>query len=380
MKKPIMKPKILLVTRNFPPLVGGMERLMQEAAQGISEYADLTIVGPSGCKAYCPVTARAHEAPPGLVLFLLLACWHAAKACRKDQFTLLVGGSGLVAPVLLLLKAIFGGKTVVFVHGLDLVVQSFIYQKLFVRSISMADHLIANSRNTLKIAVRKGIPEQHITVVNPGTRLPELAETEASKEFLQRKGIVFEKVIIFVGRITRRKGLLKFIQHSLPTILKEEPESGLIVVGENPNQGLTNFGEAREVAELVSRLRLADRVAFLGKLDDEDLDACYSAADVQIFPLTHIPGDVEGFGMVAIEAAACGTPTVAFDVGGVSDAICAENGTLVEPGRYDLFSRAVTQIFREGKPDILQCRDYARKFSWNQYNENVRSVIDSMEI
>lgn len=380
MKKPIAKSKILLVTRNFPPLVGGMERLMQEAAQGISEYADLTIVGPSGCKAYCPENARAHEVPPGLVPFLLLATWHAAKACRKDRFTLLVGGSGLVAPVLLLLKAIFGGKTMVFVHGLDLVVQSFIYQKLFVRCIRMADHLIANSRNTLKIAVGKGVPKQHITIVNPGTRLPEPTETDALKEFLERKGILFEKVMIFVGRITRRKGLSQFIEHSLPTILKEEPGAGLIVVGENPNQGLTNFGEAQEVAELVSRLRLADRVAFLGRLEDEDLETCYSAADVQIFPLADIPGDVEGFGMVAIEAAACGTPTVAFAVGGVADAISVENGALVEPGRYDLFAHAVTRIFREGKPDRVQCRNYASSFNWNRYNERVRSVVDSMNI
>lgn len=373
------KPKILLVTRNFPPLIGGMERLMQQTALGMSDYADVTIVGPSGCRAYCPENASAIEVPPGLGLFLLLSCWHAAKACRKGRFTLLIGGSGLVAPVLILLRILFGGKTLVFVHGLDLVVRSFLYQKLFIRSIRVTDHVVANSRNTLKIAIEKGVPEKRITIINPGTKVPELANIQSRADFLTNMSIPFGKVMIFVGRITRRKGLSKFIQHSLPLILREEPDAGLVVVGDNPNQALTKYGEAREVTEVVSGLNLTDRVVFLGRLNDDELAACYVAADVQIFPLIDIPGDVEGFGMVAIEAAACGTPTAAFAAGGVADAISTDNGVLIEPQEYELLAKAIIRILRDGKPDAATCRKYASQFNWDRYNEEVRSVVSCME-
>lgn len=372
---PSDKPRILLITRNFPPLTGGMERLMQQTALGISEYAELTIVGPHGCSAYCPDDARVFETSSRLAPFLLFSLWHGASACRKSRFTLLIGGSGLIAPTLLFLRTLFGGKNLIFLHGLDLVVDSLIYQAVFIRCIRRVDHIIANSRNTLKIAVAKEIPEQRITVVNPGTHLPDSATIEPRERFLNRKGIPFKKLMIFVGRITRRKGLSQFIQHSLPLILQEEPEAGLVVVGENPSQSLTKFGEAREVAELVFELNLTDRVTFLGKLNDRELEACYAAADVQIFPLIDIPGDVEGFGMVAIEAAACGTPTVAFSAGGVADAISTENGALIAPGEYDLLANAVIRTLQEGKPDAPQCTEYASQFNWNRYNEKIRTVI-----
>ncbi|GAG84209.1 unnamed protein product, partial [marine sediment metagenome] len=291
---------------------------------------------------------------------------------------LMIGGSGLVAPTLLLLRTFFGSKTLVFLHGLDLVVDSFVYQALFIRCIRSMGHVVANSCNTMQIAVEKGIFENRITVINPGTALPNLTNMEAREDFLQRKGISFKKIMVFVGRMTKRKGLSRFIEQSLPAIISAVPDTGLIVVGENPNQGLTNSGEGQEVAELVSRLEASDHVIFLGQVDDKDLEASYAAADVQIFPLIDIPGDVEGFGMVAIEAAACGTPTVAFSTGGVADAISPKNGYLVEPGRYDLLADAIVQTLGSGLPHKQQCIEHARGFDWNLYHGKVKSLVNSL--
>ena len=71
MADPKPKRRILLITRNFPPLTGGMERLMRNTARGMAEYANLTVVGPVGCGKYCPQGATVYEAPPRLVPFLL---------------------------------------------------------------------------------------------------------------------------------------------------------------------------------------------------------------------------------------------------------------------------------------------------------------------
>jgi phosphatidylinositol alpha-1,6-mannosyltransferase len=89
-----------------------------------------------------------------------------------------------------------------------------------------------------------------------------------------------------------------------------------------------------------------------------------------------VEGDVEGFGMVAIEAAASGTPTVAFDLGGVADAISKENGHLVPPGDYDSFASRVAQVLQSNEPNADQCITHARRFTWKLYNERMRQLIE----
>ena len=368
----------MLITRNFPPLTGGMERLMEHMALGLSSQAELTIVGPKGCGKYSPTGTQVCETSPSLVPFILFSLWHGIRRCSETDFKLIIGGSGLTAPTLVLLRLLFRAKTMVFVHGLDLVVNSLIYQKLFIPAIRSIDCVIANSRNTAEIATQKGVDPSRITIINPGTTIPIPGSIETRNAFLKRHDIPFEKVILFAGRITRRKGLSRFIQSCLPSIVASAPEAGLIVVGENPDQGLTNLGEGKEIIELVDKLHLSTKVRFLGQLDDSELLASFAAADVHVLPLIDVAGDIEGFGMVAIEAAACGTPTVGFSVGGVTDAISPMNGELIEPERHDLLAAAIIARLRNNSSDEQACIEHARNFRWEVYNDKISKVIQSM--
>src|SRR5690606_3589327 len=89
---------------------------------------------------------------------------------------------------------------------------------------------------------------------------------------------------------------------------------------------------------------VAGHLRFLGVITDAQLATAYEAADVHIFPVRYIPGDPEGFGMVAIEAAAHGTPTVAFATGGVIDAVASgQSGQLVPPGDYAALAQAALE-------------------------------------
>lgn len=369
------KPRVLIITRNLPPLVGGMETLMLHLVRGVNSYAEVTVIGPRGSTNVMPEGVRIREAPAGMFPFLLFSTWAAVIACRKTPFDRVIGGSGLVAPVLKVLKLFFGVKTVVFLHGLDVVVNSTIYQRLFLPCIRQTAQVIANSTNTRRLAIERGVPQERIAVINPGTRLPETPQEKTLDSLRERYAISFGKVLIFVGRMTRRKGLSAFIENSLPAILAAEPTAGLIVVGDNPDDSLNKLGEQKEVLATVERLGVANRVMFLGHVSDEELVHCYATADVQIFPLIDVPGDVEGFGMIAIEAAACGTPTVAFDLGGVSDAVSASNGRLVTPQHYDLFTDAIIETLRTGVPDRKTCISHAENFSWPVFNDRVKKTI-----
>jgi len=120
-------------------------------------------------------------------------------------------------------------------------------------------------------------------------------------------------------------------------------------------------------------------VRFLGAVEDDVLWDCYVAADVLVFPLIRVKGDVEGFGMVAIEAAASGTPTVAFPVGGVVDAVAdGLSGSLVSEGDYEAFAAAVVSICAGGPPSSSDCRNHAKKFSWDVHRQKLLSFLDAL--
>lgn len=370
--------KILLITRNLPPLIGGMERLMQNMVGGAAEYAQITVIGPKGCSQHLPETTTVVETSAKLAPFLIFSAWHAFMANIKEPFDIIIGGSGLTAPILRALSWHCSGKTLLFLHGLDLVVDNTIYQNVFIPCIRTVDSAIVNSRSTRAIAIAKGVDSDRIQIVNPGTRLPAPITTAECIEFRRRHDIPFARYIVFVGRITRRKGLSGFLKNILPLILGNEPSVGLVVVGEDPTDSLNQLGEQVDVLAALAEHALQENVVFLGKLADRDLEISYAGAEVQIFPLVEVAGDIEGFGMVAIEAAACGTPTVAFDLGGVADAISDKNGHLVPPGRFDLFATYVLDVLQNREPNSGLCTEHSRQFTWPIYNDQVKSVIDGM--
>lgn len=352
-----------------------MERLLLNLAEGISEYAEVTVIGPKGCSEHLPVEIATTEAPKTLVSFLLVATWLTNRACRRTDFDIVIGGSGLVAPILLWAKVFYKAKTLVYLHGLDLVVDSLIYQCLFTPTIRAVEKVIVNSRNTKKIAISKGISQSKISIIHPGTSIPKQPDTRDLALFRKKHNIAFEKVMVFVGRLTKRKGLSKFIELCLPNILSSLPSSGLLIVGSQAQDSLNRMGEEKQIHHLLNNYDYENKIQFLGQLTDEELATCYAVSDVHIFPLIEVPGDVEGFGMVAIEAAALGTPTVAFNTGGVADAIKPTSGRLVAPGDYNGFTRGVLDMIHQSSADRASCIEHARSFRWEKVNQQFRDVV-----
>lgn len=366
--------KVLVITRNLPPLVGGMERLLHNLVLGLAEYADVTVIGPTGCRAHMPETVETHECSKKLAAFLFGSTLAALRIVRKGRFDVVIGGSGLMAPLLFLLKTLFNCGTLVLVHGLDIIVDHWLYQRLFIPTLRRADQVVANSRNTKRLAVEKGVREDRITIIHPGTHIPELPDDERKREFLQRYRIPFSRYMLFAGRITRRKGLSPFIRNSLPAILEACPDSGLVVVGDNASDSLNRQGEKAEVLAAIKEASLGDKVMFLGQVDDRDLETAYACATVHIFPLIEVPGDVEGFGMVIVEAAALGTPTVCFNLGGVSCSAWNSYMNCPEPNSYSEFSSRIMGLMESHglENDLVK---HATKFAWPNYQQQLKKII-----
>ena len=240
------------------------------------------------------------------------------------------------------------------------------------------DLVIANSQNTRNIAVEKGCEANRVSVLNPGSTIPPESLLRDAASNRAKLGLQDRKIVLFVGRMVKRKGLAEFLEKSWPRVIARQPSAVLLVVGDSPDNALLHDPEdAKGLMDVLER-RGKDTVRFLGAVEDDVLWSCYVAADVLVFPLIRVKGDVEGFGMVAIEAAACGTPTVAFPVGGVVDAVAdGLSGTLVSEGDYEAFADAVVSICDGGPPSASDCRDHAENFGWDVHGRKLLSFLDA---
>tara|TARA_R110001592_G_scaffold295594_2_gene565693 strand:- start:40479 stop:41639 length:1161 start_codon:yes stop_codon:yes gene_type:complete len=371
--------RILLITRNLPPLVGGMENLLLHCTRTLDSQHLLTVIGPRGCSAYLNKSIDVHEVPSGLVGFVLMAPFYAIGCIGRKRFDLVFGGSGLAAPVCWLVGKLSRATTACYVHGLDVVVDNWLYQTVFVRCLRRLDFIVVNSSNTRRLCAQAGIAPNTVTIIYPGCDVPAEINRAAARDVLRISYAVdSDFCMLFVGRVAPRKGLLKFMRNAFPELLRRRPDTMLVIAGDSPEESLAHRGdELAKVVQEVENNGWSDRVRFLGKVDDAALSQCYAAADCLLFPLVPVQGDVEGFGMVAIEAAAHGTPTVAFAEGGVGDAVRdGESGLLVPSGDYGAMVDALLSVANIAN-SVSACREHALRFSWDVFDEKFGSTISN---
>jgi D-inositol-3-phosphate glycosyltransferase len=177
-------------------------------------------------------------------------------------------------------------------------------------------------------------------------------------------------LLLFVGRIQPLKALPTAVR-ALEQVTLRHPDAHLVVVG-GPS-GPHGKEEQERTGALVDELGLAERVIFVPPRPHELLSTFYRAADVCI-----VPSRSESFGLVALEAAACGTPVVASDVGGLRSLIDqGGTGYLIEEASAAAFARRITQILDEplaaermSTAAVLR----ARRYTWAQAAHLLRDV------
>lgn len=376
-------PVALVITRNLPPLIGGMERLVWHIVDELrTEYA-VCVVGPEGCSEQLPGGVEAHEVPlRPLWRFLLGAAWRSLDEARRRRPRLILAGSGLTAPLAWLAARLTGARCVVYLHGLDVEARHPVYRLFWRRSFRHFDQVLVNSRFTWNLALAAGVLPERITLLHPGVALPDMALAESRRTaFRERHGLDDAPVMLYLGRITARKGLAPFIRDILPIIVTAQPRAKLVVIGEEPTRALNRHtGERQLIEHSLDANGLRHSVRLLGEFDQDnpEIEAAYFAADVLIFPVQARAHDNEGFGMVAIEAAAHGLPTVAFSVGGVTDAISdPRSGHLIPPDANEAFAKAVLACLIPTPGRAANCRAFASKFAWTTFGQRLRETFRS---
>ncbi len=376
--------RILLISRNFPPLVGGMERLNWHLADELGARAEVRLVSIRGAADEAPQGLEVREAPlsplPG---FLLGAGVQAVREALRFRPHWVIAGSGLTAPIAAMAARLAGANHAVYVHGLDLVVGSWLYQAGWLPAIRRADKVFANSAATLRLAVAAGVAEARAAVVHPGVTLAH-PDPEAWGQIRDRTrgelDVGAGPVLLSVGRLTERKGMVPFVRDVLPLLVRRCPDVCLLIVGETPSAALAAPPEtADDIQEVAVRAGVGQHIRLLGRVEESRLRQLWIAADVHVFPVREMPNNPEGFGMVAVEAAASGVPTVAYAVGGVVDAVQdGVSGRLVSPDDSAGFAAAVLQMV-QNPPSPQALRDFATPFAWQAFGDRVFEQLQPRE-
>lgn len=359
---------ILVISWNFPPRRGGIENLIGNLCHRLKKTHSLFVI-----TSFATSTAGKEDwifrsKWSGLVPFALYALYQGSLILWKNPgIKVILGGSTLVAPIVLLLAKSFRCKTVVLVHGLDLIHPKVLYQGLCVRWVRNCDRVIANSHYAASLAREKKAKGESIHVIPPGVDW-ESYVFFGVEQLKKEMGLDGRKVLLYVGRLARRKGLKEFLRNSFPKIVAEVPDLCFLIVGENPTGSLIHQDDVvGELKALVRDMGLEDHVRLLGSVSDGDLAKIYQVSDLMVLPALSMKDDVEGFGIVLLEAAAAGKPAVATRVGGIPDAIeDGKSGILIEPGDYGRMSETIIGLLRDDQTRSSMGR-YAQKRARDQF-------------
>ena len=198
-----------------------------------------------------------------------------------------------------------------------------------------ADLIIACSRYMREQIIQHlEAPAEKILVIPNGVEVEQYLglreQREALVEFRRQWAEPDEPLIFFVGRLVWEKGP-DLLVNAMPEVAAAFPNARLVIAGTGPLLD--------ELRGLVEHLGLQERVHLAGFISDEDRNRLYAVADVAVFPSRYEP-----FGIVALEAMACGTPVIVAEVGGLSEVVEHEvTGLRVAPGRVDAVAQAIIQ-------------------------------------
>jgi phosphatidylinositol alpha-1,6-mannosyltransferase len=358
-----------------------MEKLNWHMVDAIARAADTWIVGPVGAAVEAPSSVGAKEAPlKPLPLFLCIAFFQAMICAWRYKPDIVLAGSGVTAPLAWLVARMHGAKAVVYVHGLDVAVRHWLYRLVWVPALRRMDRVIANSQVSAGLAAQLRISRKRMLVVHPGAD-PGEASAWAGRDTAMRAELSIGEgpLLLSVGRLTERKGLREFVTDALPSIVASFPRCTLIVVGDAPSHSLYAKSQSREsIQAAADNAGVGQRLRFLGVISDQrKLARIYRAADLHVFPVRELPGDPEGFGMVAIEAASFGVPTVAYASGGIVESVRdGESGTLVTPGDAAAFASAVVDTLERLDASVRRrTMEYAADFAWPRFDERFRRAV-----
>jgi phosphatidylinositol alpha-1,6-mannosyltransferase len=335
--------RILYVSHSFPlagdPLsnVGGMQRLAQGQYAALAEHPAVEM--------HSLLLETSWKATPyRMPGYMARLLWQIPAIVRREKIDVVLHSSMVTASLTpTMTRAIRAAGAIVAAVpvGRDVTLPTIGYQWYVRRVLRSLDAVFPISRATAHECLQRGLPPARMHVVPCGVDGQLFSAPRdrkaARRELLRSIGESSETIpddaliLVSVGRHQERKGFAWFTDQVMPRLPKDVV---YLVTGEGPM--------TPRIREAIDRHGLHGNVRMLGKVPEDMLGRLYRGADLFVMPNVHVKGDIEGFGVVMLEAGMCGMPVLAADLEGISDVVReGENGHLVRSEDADAFVERV---------------------------------------
>jgi phosphatidyl-myo-inositol dimannoside synthase len=368
--KVLQTKKLIFITRKHHNSWGGMQRMSYALDREFQKDCSYQSIALRKNQYFLPLFLISASLQ---ILFLRL------KEGRAEKHLILLGDA-LLTPLakfarFLGIKARIGCC----LYGLDITYPSKMYQQWL--RLGLQGHAIdiffAISAATKISAEKAGIDPKKISVILPSSdhTRAQLVEPNTAWTLLEKKYGIYRTsgpTILFVGRLVERKGILWFLESVFPLLKDAFPDIFFLIVGQGPLK--------EEINETILSLQLEKNISVLSNIPDNDLSLCYRAAELFVMPNIPVPGDMEGFGLVALEAAHHERWVVGSRIEGICDAVIeGKTGTLLIPGDQKAYIKTITELFRDKKALYkrgVESREYILSLpSWSEVAEKLISKL-----
>jgi phosphatidylinositol alpha-1,6-mannosyltransferase len=340
--------KILLVTNDFGPRAGGIETFVigllerikgHEVTVFTSQQGDTSVYDQQWIDKFGVRVIRDQSK-------ILLPSWRVTRVAKKivaaKNIDVVVFGAA--APLALMSPSLRKSgvkKIIALTHGHEVWWAKIFPFRLAIKRIGKnVDHLTYLGEFTRQ-AISKPLTRKSTTEmvkIAPGIDTAHFIPQPDAMQKRKELGLQDKKIIISVGRLVHRKGQDNLIQ-AMPAVLKKIPNAHLLLVGEGPYR--------KHLEKLVMKSSLEQNVTFAGRIMYDRLPSYLSAADLFAMPSrSRFFGlEVEGLGIVYLEASACGIPVVAGNSGGAPDAVLeGVTGLCVDGTNIEQITAAIVEI------------------------------------
>lgn len=297
-------------------------------------------------------------------------CLKILTAARKDHVDIIHSQHCLLRT----LAAIIAGKilkksVVITVHGGEFAHEATYkkYSSAIDYNVREADAVIAVSKFTKKKMIARGVTRK-VYVVHNGVDIEKyysIPDIQADK--MKRNN----RIVLTVAHLSKRKGIDVLLK-SIPLIKTENVEAWIVGPPWDP-------AIMEELINLVKQLDIENRVIFWGEIPDAEIVRQYNMADVFILPTAW---ETEGFGLVNLEAMACGTPVIASNIGAIPDIVDhGKTGILVTPNKPQELARAIDSLIADRKKCMAMGKSGQEKalssFSWGKMAEQTIGIYSA---
>lgn len=382
--------RVLIVTNDLPPQVGGIQYYVDQLARGLVDAGDdVTLYGSTPRDGTADEDWRTHDAaapfavvrePTSVLLPTPRVRRHAAELVRSLDAEVVVFGA--TVPLAFMgpgLRRRTGVPYVCWTHGLEVSAVRVPGSGPLLRRIGADAGAITYvshwCRDLLAPAFGADVVSELLPpAIDPTEYHPGVDGTEVRR----RHRLDERPVVVCVSRLVERKGQDQLIR-ALPELRRRVPDAALLVVGGGP------FRDGLE--RLAAQEGVADHVVFTGIVEEAELPAHFAAGDVFAMPCRERRGgfEVEAFGIVLIQAQAVGVPVVAGSIGGVPDAVGGidpgddPGGVLVDGTDLAAVTDAVAGLLADRiearRLGERGARRVAERFTWPERTDQLRELL-----